>query len=302
MTDFRNTIFRRHNIQELVGVYEVAKEMIEEAYEDLAVAEAMLKAAGVQYANTLPDRNRRFRQGENTEAERVLGSINEKIWKHVIDLMQIRTFLSVAKADELDDQLKAGKFPAITYDNIFNTFLSIMAQAKDFAADQIREVYDWLRPFSEDRKQYKTNSVWEIGKKVIKYGVEPPWSPTGNWRVDHYREQNFIALDKAFHTLDGAAMPKENYYGPLVAAIRSATWEKPFGDTAYFNFKLYKNGNIHITFKRPDLVKEFNRVAGGGMLRPKVAPGTHCGYCGHPKQDCICQEEETQAGQQIQLV
>lgn len=270
MTDFNKTLFKHHNIKELVGVYQAAKALIEKAYGDLETAEKMLRAAGIQYAETLPDQHRGWRKGEDTTTARVLGRINERIWTHVVKLMEIRTVLSIAKAKELDDQLKEGKFPEITYDNIFNTFLAIMAQAKDFAAEQIREVYNWLLPRSETARQYKTNTMWELGKKVIKYGIERPYHSADTWKISYWYEQNYIALDKAFHILDGKAMPKENYYGPLVTAIRQAKGEQPEGETDYFRFKLYGNGNIHITFKRADLVREFNRVAGGGMLKPRT--------------------------------
>lgn len=267
MTKFDQALFKRHNIGELVEIYSQAKDTINQAYADLADAEEILKAAGIEYADTLPNRNRRFRKGENTPQAGVIGELNERIWRHVVDLMEIRKFLSIKKAKELDDQLDKGSFPAVTYDNIFNTFLSLMAQAGDFAQDQIKEVYNWLRPYSDQRDKYKTNSIWEVGKKVIKYGIECPWNSEGNWRITYHYEQNFIALDKAFHTLDGAPVPSNTYNMPLADAIRSCTWEIPQGSTEYFSFKLYKNGNIHITFLRPDLVREFNRVAGGEMLK-----------------------------------
>ena len=271
MTQFDKTLFKRHNIGELVGVYEEAKEIIEHSYQELEKADELLQAAGIEYATSLPNQHRRYKKGEDTTSGRVMGEINEKVWRHVVALMEIKKFLSIKKAKELDEQLDKGEFPPISYDNIFNTFLAMMAQAEDFAADQIKEVYDWLRPRSEDRREYKTNSVWELGKKVIKYGIEQPWSVDGNWHLSHWYEQHFIALDKSFHTLDGAPVNnlKGSYYMPLVSAIREATGVQPEGETDYFKFKLFKNGNIHVTFKRPDLVKEFNRVAGGGMLSPK---------------------------------
>jgi len=267
MTQFNKTLFKRHNISELVVIYSQAKAIIEDAYADLADAQEMLRAAGIEYADTLPNRNRRYKKGEDTTTLQVIGEIKERVWRHVVNLMEIRKFLSIKKADELDDQLQKGEFPDITYDNIFNTFLSIMAQAEDFAAEQIREAYNWFGPH---REHYKTNSIWEVGKKVIKGGIERPWNSEGTWRISHYYEQNFTALDKAFHTLDGAPVPQNTYHMPLVSAIRECKGSQPAGETEYFKFKLYGNGNIHITFKRLDLVKEFNRVAGGGMLREAI--------------------------------
>jgi hypothetical protein len=35
------------------------------------------------------------------------------------------------------------------------------------------------------------------------------------------------------------------------------------GQTEYFRFRSFKNGNLHLWFLRGDLVKEMNSVAGG---------------------------------------
>lgn len=39
-------------------------------------------------------------------------------------------------------------------------------------------------------------------------------------------------------------------------------------ETAYFRFRCFKNGNLHIEFKRLDLVARLNQVAGGARLKP----------------------------------
>jgi hypothetical protein len=48
---------------------------------------------------------------------------------------------------------------------------------------------------------------------------------------------------------------------PLVAAIEAA--EDGHGETAYFKFKCHKNRNLHLEFKRLDLVKQLNGLATG---------------------------------------
>ena len=36
----------------------------------------------------------------------------------------------------------------------------------------------------------------------------------------------------------------------------------------YFKFKWFRNGNLHIEFKREDLLTELNRVGGEGQVKP----------------------------------
>ena len=66
-----------------------------------------------------------------------------------------------------------------------------------------------------------------------------------------------VALDRAFHILDGAGIPG-GYQSPLVDAINTSG-NKGVGETAYFSFRCYENGNLHLKFLRLDLVKELNR-------------------------------------------
>jgi Domain of unknown function (DUF4942) len=40
----------------------------------------------------------------------------------------------------------------------------------------------------------------------------------------------------------------------------------------YFKFKAHRNGTLHLTFKRPDLVAKLNAIAGGKSLRGNRKP------------------------------
>jgi hypothetical protein len=42
------------------------------------------------------------------------------------------------------------------------------------------------------------------------------------------------------------------------------------GESEYFRFKVYGNGNVHLELKRMDLVDEINRQCGGNMV-PQAA-------------------------------
>ena len=38
-------------------------------------------------------------------------------------------------------------------------------------------------------------------------------------------------------------------------------------ETDYFRFKWFKNGNMHLTFKRMDLVAKMNQIAGENLIK-----------------------------------
>ena len=82
--------------------------------------------------------------------------------------------------------------------------------------------------------------------------------------MDHYREQNIRAIDNVFHALDGNGTIK-SHRGPLIDAIEAS--KDGTGETEYFRFRCFRNRNLHLEFKRLDLVAKLNAVAGGMRLR-----------------------------------
>jgi hypothetical protein len=101
------------------------------------------------------------------------------------------------------------------------------------------------------------------GNIILGWYCERAWSGT-EFRVNYHRQKELHAIDGVFHLLDGKG-PIKTCTGPLETAIQNASDGK--GETDYFKFKRFKNHNLHLEFKRLDLVKELNlRVTGEGVL------------------------------------
>jgi hypothetical protein len=55
----------------------------------------------------------------------------------------------------------------------------------------------------------------------------------------------------------------------LQTAIKAIRIDQPcHGETDLFEFRGHKNRNLHLRFKRPDLVARLNAIAGGAVLKP----------------------------------
>ena len=92
------------------------------------------------------------------------------------------------------------------------------------------------------------------------------WTKT--YRVAYGRSRDVLrAMDNVFHLLDGQGTVKTTE-GPLVDAINACPVDVGEGETVYFRFKCYRNRNLHLEFKRMDLVQKLNAVAGGERLKP----------------------------------
>jgi hypothetical protein len=183
--------------------------------------------------------------------------MERRAWNVLVDELGIKNVMSVAKRKVFDAQLESGELPPVSEQTIFTILLGFTGQAKDFATEAAREVFDLLRP---RRGGYATNNAFRVGRRVILTNrVEQKYGP--GWRVAYHYEQEMTAIDGVFHLLDGKGVMRNNK-GPLVSAIDD-TDASGRGETAYFRFRCYKNRNLHIEFKNLDLVKQLNGLAAG---------------------------------------
>lgn len=188
-------------------------------------------------------------------------AMQRRAWHVLVDALGVKNVMSMAKRKAFDEQLEKGELPPVDERTISAILLGFTAQAKDFARDAAREVFDVLRPRGHMGAQYATNSAFRVGRRVIlPYLVERRYDD-GGYRVRYGNEQELTALDGVFHLLDGKGIMRENK-GPLFKAINE-TNQSGQGETEYFRFKCFKNRNLHIEFKRLDLVKDLNGLAAG---------------------------------------
>jgi hypothetical protein len=62
-----------------------------------------------------------------------------------------------------------------------------------------------------------------------------------------------------FHVLDGKQPP--THLNDAGHVVHEASWRKKTQcESEYFLFNLFRNGNVHVIFKRPDLVAKANKI------------------------------------------
>jgi hypothetical protein len=166
----------------------------------------------------------------------------------------------------LDRQLQSGEgLPDIDEAQVLAMMEGTLCQVHTFIEEAVKEVFDYLRP---PHSAYKTNTEFEVGKRVIlTWAVERKYN--GGFQTNHHREQNIRGIDNVFHALDGNGTV-HTHRGPLIDAINQCGRDGK-GETPYFKFKCFRNRNLHLEFKRLDLVAKLNQVAGGMRLKPQTA-------------------------------
>lgn len=262
MIPMSTDLVERKTATMLAGVYLQAETEIREAYRLLEQAKKRLGDAFLDsgwYFDPNPrDSNRVGTEG----ADYALQKMKINAWQVIINRMGIKQLLSVERRNKLDRQLQTGEgLPEISGSAIIEMLEATAGNLPNYMEEAVLEVFDYLRPRNS---AYKTNSEFEIGKRVVlTWIVEAGWCGRA-FRVLYNRDCYLNAIDNVFHLLDGKGVVK-SHYGPLYQAIEES--KDGTGQTDYFKFRACKNGNLHLEFLRLDLLARFNAIAGGARLK-----------------------------------
>lgn len=259
---------QQQKLAALVDACDAAKAKIEAGYTLLAEAEAQLtEAFGKEaYFHVLNRENYDTTRAKETAIQ----ELKQNAWRQIVNKSQVEKLMSISRAEELHKNLSdPKKLPDVTVAAIIDMMRLYIDNSAAILDEAVREVYDWLRPRENSTAAtYKTNqknATFELGPKLILTWIVQHSFGKCPLQVNYYHEKHLIALDKVFFALDGKGVP-DGYRSPLVDAINTSPDGR--GETSYFEFRAFNNGNLHITFKRPDLVEKFNRIAGGANLKP----------------------------------
>jgi len=268
MEETDDTLAKRLTIREAVAVYERTRDVVIECFERMHQAELELNAT-FRYTHIRDCNNRSMSWDDPKD---VLRHLHRDVWSGLIDRLGVRSMISISAAAQLEEQLQKGDMPPITIANVEAMAAGLLQQLPKMIEDAVVEVYDWIRPREESWrfKDYKTNQKnarFEVGEKVILTGmVEGGWAVSGRFQVGHYAEKYLTALENVFTSLDGKGQVHKGYRCDLSNEIsKSDTGE---AQTKYFAVRCYRNGNMHLTFREPELLARFNAIAGGKRLKP----------------------------------
>lgn len=191
------------------------------------------------------------------DIDKIFEGFKREAWRIIANRLGIKTTMSIKAREEFEKQLSDGDLPEIEESAILNMIFGLVDRAKEFAANAAKEVFEILRPH---RGRYKTNDVFKIGKRVIlSYYCERAYA-AGRFRISYPRDKYVMAIDGLFRLLDGKT-PIQNGRGELIDAVLNSPNGR--GETEYFKFKCYQNHNLHLEFKRLDLVKQINLLGMG---------------------------------------
>lgn len=256
MTD----LIKRNSVDEMVAIYNKAVEDVTAGYALLHAAKTSMQAHIYQYAEVLTE-NHRYADFDEQSLASVIKGLKRATWRGISEKLNIRATMSTKQQNIFDEQLKTGEgLPEINTDAIMQVIESLINNIGTYATEAVKEAFEIITRYSKDFKS--TDGFFRIGEKfVLSYCVNYSWQ---KWRTTYGRaEDQLRIIENAFRMMDGKG-PGTKYVSELSEAIQSTTGDT--GETEYFRFRCFKNSNLHVWVKRPDLLAELNNIGAGGAM------------------------------------
>lgn len=231
------------NIADVLALYRQTKDAIE------FHANAYAKAVESAYQSGITG-ERGYRVLDFSE--QTLRNLKVSTWQAIVNVSGLFKVLSVKRVLSLERALNDPVIPEPDEQAVIELLAG--GDHKELFAEVVKETFDWLRPGKSCHNPYKTNvrnARLFVGKKVILQGADRTYNR-------YTTRLHLVCLDRLFHTLDNKPFPYwDSYNSPLADGIG----REMVGETEYFKWQRFANGNIHLTFKRLDLLKKFNALA-----------------------------------------
>lgn len=181
--------------------------------------------------------------------------IDRDYWKQLHEKSGLASYMSAKRREELSRQFHTDQnIPEFTPDNINTTFAELIKNAPGEYEEAVCSV------FSSLSWDYKTNNPVLFGARIIEtytvqksYGGRPTASYNDRWDKINDLVRVMRLMDKK---------PVHEYRAEIrSAAVDSMNWSEwsEFPEH-YLDLKPYKNGNLHLRFRRPDLVARMNKI------------------------------------------
>jgi hypothetical protein len=259
-------LIHRTTATHMAAEFQAACADIRKAYELLEGAKNRLSEAfeGRYGFNVIPE-NRCYRK-LTEECEGLINKLRAAAWGAIAEKVSMRQLMPTDKIKEFDRMIstaqdKDGKpLPDVQEENIVAMLADLAGNLEEYFEGACKEVFRFLRPRGLPATNLVTNSQFRLGRKVILPNVVRI-SYGGGFDVNTYYQDDVRQLDNVFSLLDGQG-PVKTYRGSLGDAIFESG-RPGKGETKYFAFQCCKNGNLHLTFKRMDLVEKLNLKCGG---------------------------------------
>lgn len=177
------------------------------------------------------------------------------VWSHIIRTTELERLMDKQAKDQFRQQIRETP-PEATVENIVATLEQFMLDAGTIFKRGIAKAFSGL-----DRR-FRSHDGWKIGSRAI---MTRAFNETGSWNYYRNERDTIQDIERAFMVIEGKPIPPT--YGGLVGAIEESRRgqsgaRQSLAETEYFRARAFQNGNVHLWFKRDDLVDRVNLLLG----------------------------------------
>lgn len=249
MSVLDQSLIKNFDLLTLEAKYKESISLIESAFTKFEILESNFKTYFAENYDVLPYEMRK------SSCEDIKKIITKKAWYFILEKMQIRNFISSAKRKDLDEKIEKNLMPEFTAMNVGLFVTDAGMNISGLVGEMALEVYNFIKP----NTIHKTNKYSKgMPKKVILPWIIEHYIGGGKAYISYHKKDKLKDLDNIFHLLDGKGVVK--YPGDLITKIEANDASNEI-ETEYFLAKWYNNKNLHLTFKRIDLLNKLGMMA-----------------------------------------
>ena len=251
-----NAIIPHASIYERAANRALAIELFGQAFDTMSAAAAAAQAAAPSGVYDLPTVHIGTHNWPERDRERFLEqaqrAVDRGVWSDVIHACGFSRLMDKTAHEAFRAELRDNP-PAATVENLESTLARLMEDRELIFKRGIATAFSRL-----DRR-FRSHDGFKIGARVVISGAFDLFG-TWNYRAKH--DETLVDVERAFYLLDHK--PQPDRLGGIYGVVSSARRDLGLGVHAftaeddYFRVRGFKNGNLHLWFKRPDLVERVN--------------------------------------------
>lgn len=207
------------------------------------------------FLTTVPHRSYDRRSGRSTELpareafEKIAtAEVDRRCWDTLMKQLGFDQLLDRQAREEFQASLKDAP-PEFTVENCSATFGNLWANRREIYLRGIANV------FMKMDRRFRSHDAFAIGNRLI---IENALADYAGW-ANYNRRDTLRDVERIFRELDGVGPVAE------VESVASRTALRPSDrpsriEDEYFKIDVFKNGNVHLWFKRKDLLEQVNEL------------------------------------------
>jgi len=183
--------------------------------------------------------------------EETIRAIDRRLWHQAFDITGFGQLMDRQARKDFERTLEQNP-PAFTVENVRSIFLSTAQDADEMFNRGLVNVF---RRLSRSHRT-NTNNAFKINRRAIIEGmVRPSWGGGLEVRIG-WPSDELNDIDRVIKTLDR----QPHHRRALETAVNGALKKREVYEDAYYQIKGFANSNMHILFKRQDLLDQANRI------------------------------------------